>query len=58
MKIFVLLLALICCTAFHWTCSAKDLLIGNRAPQFALLNQNGEMVNLNDFKGQKVALYF
>jgi peroxiredoxin Q/BCP len=59
MKALTLLLtALICFTALHCTCSAKDLQIGNMAPNFELENQNGEMVNLNDFRGQKVALYF
>lgn len=28
------------------------------APDFALLNQNGETVRLSDFRGQKVVLYF
>ncbi len=57
MKAIVLFLtALICFTALH--CSAKQLQIGNRAPNFSLVNQNGETVTLDDFKGQKVALYF
>jgi peroxiredoxin Q/BCP len=59
MKALVLFLtALICLTTLHYTCSAKQLQIGNRAPGFELENQNGEMINLDDFKGQKVALYF
>lgn len=29
-----------------------------KAPQFTLPNQNGEMVALNDFLGNKVVLYF
>ena len=57
MKAFVLLLALICFTAFRCS-SAKELHVGDNAPDFALLNQDGEMVTLDDFKGQKVALYF
>ncbi len=33
--------------------------IGNLAPAFSLLNQNGEKISLKDFKGKKnVALYF
>ncbi len=57
MKTLVLLLAsLICFATLH--CSAKELHIGDQAPDFALLNQDGEMVTLNDFKGQKIALYF
>lgn len=31
---------------------------GMKAPEFSLLNQNGETVNLSDFKGKKVILYF
>lgn len=31
---------------------------GTVAPDFALLNQNGETVRLSDFRGQKVVLYF
>ena len=32
--------------------------IGNKAPDFTLLDQNGENVSLNDFRGKKVILYF
>lgn len=35
-----------------------DLKVGDKAPEFELLNQNGEIVKLSDLKGQKVALYF
>lgn len=31
---------------------------GTAAPDFALLNQDGETVRLSDFRGQKVVLYF
>jgi putative phosphoesterase len=31
---------------------------GTKAPQFELFNQEGELVRLSDFLGQKVALYF
>lgn len=59
MKALVLLFtALICFTVLHCTCSAKELQIGNRAPGFSLVNQNGEPVTLDDFKGKKIALYF
>jgi peroxiredoxin Q/BCP len=34
------------------------LKIGDKAPQFKLKNQNGETVQLKDFLGQKVVLYF
>ena len=32
--------------------------IGTKAPEFSLPDQNGEMRNLADYKGQKVILYF
>jgi peroxiredoxin Q/BCP len=31
---------------------------GDTAPDFALPDQNGNQVSLNDFKGKKVILYF
>jgi len=31
---------------------------GDKAPQFKLPNQNGDIVSLKDFKGKKVVLYF
>lgn len=34
------------------------LLIGTKAPDFTLPDQNGEMKSLSDYKGQKVILYF
>jgi peroxiredoxin Q/BCP len=58
MKIILLLLALIGFTALECGCSSKNLQIGDKAPEFALLNQDGETVHLADFKGKKVALYF
>jgi peroxiredoxin Q/BCP len=32
-------------------------LIGDRAPDFALLNQDGSTVRLSDFRGRKVAIF-
>lgn len=32
--------------------------IGNKAPDFKLLNQDGSEISLSDFKGQRVILYF
>lgn len=32
--------------------------LGMQAPNFTLLNQNGEQVSLSDFLGRKVVLYF
>ena len=32
--------------------------VGNKAPQFTLLDKNGNMVSLSDFLGKKVVLYF
>ncbi len=34
------------------------LQIGMRAPEFRLMNQNGEIVSLSDFVGKKIVLYF
>jgi peroxiredoxin Q/BCP len=35
-----------------------DLKIGQKAPEFTVLNDNGEKVKLSDYKGKKVVLYF
>lgn len=35
-----------------------ELKVGDKAPQFEGKNQNGEKVNLSDFKGKKTVLYF
>lgn len=32
--------------------------VGTKAPDFTLLDQDGNKVSLSDFRGQKVALYF
>jgi len=34
------------------------LRIGDKAPDFSGLNQNGELISLNGFKGKKLILYF
>ena len=34
------------------------LKIGDKAPNFEVKNQNGEMVKLNDYLGKKVVLFF
>ena len=34
------------------------LKVGSKAPEFELINQDGETVNISDFKGQKVLLWF
>lgn len=34
------------------------LKIGDKAPDFQVKNQNGKMVNLNDYLGKKVVLFF
>lgn len=36
----------------------KDLKVGDKAPQFELLNQDGVKIALKDFIGKKVILYF
>jgi len=58
MKALLLLLSLISFTTLHCVCSTKSLKVGDKAPDFELINQNGEIVKLSDFKGKKVALYF
>jgi thioredoxin-dependent peroxiredoxin len=58
MKTLLLLLSLISFTTLHCICVTKSLRIGDKAPDFELVNQNGELVRLSDFKGKKVALYF
>ena len=37
---------------------AKELTVGQKAPDFTVLNDKGEKVKLSDFKGKKVVLYF
>lgn len=54
----LLLLSIFCFTALQCACSNKELNIGDKAPEFALLNQDGDLVRLSDFIGKKVALYF
>ena len=34
------------------------LKIGSKAPEFQLSDQDSNMVNISDFKGQKVFLWF
>ncbi|EGK8127315.1 thioredoxin-dependent thiol peroxidase [Campylobacter lari] len=36
----------------------KELQIGNKAPVFELLNQDGVKISLSDFLGKKIILYF
>jgi peroxiredoxin Q/BCP len=38
--------------------SSGDLKVGQKAPDFTVLNDAGEKVKLSDFKGKKVVLYF
>jgi peroxiredoxin Q/BCP len=37
---------------------AKELTVGQKAPDFTVLNDKGDKVKLSDFKGKKVVLYF
>jgi peroxiredoxin Q/BCP len=34
------------------------LKVGDKAPAFSLQDENGDIVNLSDFEGQKVLLWF
>ncbi|MCO6524919.1 MAG: thioredoxin-dependent thiol peroxidase, partial [Candidatus Schmidhempelia sp.] len=36
----------------------KPLAEGETAPEFSLPDQDGELINLNEFKGQRVLIYF
>src|SRR2546425_3788027 len=36
----------------------RDLKVGQKAPDFAVMNDKGEKVKLSDLKGKKVVLYF
>ncbi|PHM63779.1 thioredoxin-dependent thiol peroxidase [Xenorhabdus ishibashii] len=36
----------------------SPLKAGDKAPQFSLPDQDGETINLSDFKGQRVLVYF
>jgi peroxiredoxin Q/BCP len=37
---------------------AKDLEIGNKAPDFSLPDEHGKLVKLSSFRGKRVILYF
>ena len=37
---------------------ANDLKVGQKAPDFALMDDSGKKVKLSDLKGKKVVLYF
>tara|TARA_Y100000590_G_C15701393_1_gene1006930 strand:+ start:439 stop:570 length:132 start_codon:yes stop_codon:yes gene_type:complete len=34
------------------------LKVGDKAPDFSLQNQNGEIISLSDFKGKNVLIWF
>jgi thioredoxin-dependent peroxiredoxin len=38
--------------------ASGDLKVGQKAPDFTVLNDEGEKVKLSDYKGKKVVLYF
>src|SRR5256886_9806519 len=38
--------------------ASNDLKVGQKAPDFTVMNDSGEKVKLGDFKGKKVVLYF
>jgi len=58
MKTLLLLMTLISFTTLHCACGTKSLKVGDPAPEFELINQDGQLVKLSDFRGKKVALYF
>ncbi|HSC25372.1 MAG TPA: peroxiredoxin [Candidatus Babeliales bacterium] len=57
MKI-LLLLILVFFISLQCIYSTTSLKIGDKAPDFALIDQQGETIKLTDFKGKRVALYF
>src|SRR5437870_6855821 len=38
--------------------ASSDLKVGQKAPDFTVMNDSGEKVKLSDFKGKKIVLYF
>jgi thioredoxin-dependent peroxiredoxin len=54
----LLLFAIVSFAALQCICSTKELKVGDKAPDFTLINQDGEIVRLSNFKGKKVAIYF
>lgn len=45
-----------CFNVFSSPC--KKLKVGDKAPEFSLVDETGNVINLTDLKGKKVALYF
>lgn len=43
---------------FSWNAYAQNLQVGQDAPDFSLLNQDGKTLTLSNLKGQWVVLYF
>lgn len=37
---------------------AKELTVGDKAPELAIPDQHGKLVNLKSFKGKQIVLYF
>ena len=38
--------------------NSNTLVVGSKAPDFTALNEDGNTISLNDFKGKKLVLYF
>ena len=58
MKALLLLMAMISFITLNCTCTTKNLNVGDVAPDFELVDQNGNTVKLSDLKGKRIALYF
>lgn len=58
-KIVIVLVVLLLLTCFVPThCTSKKLKIGDNAPDFALIDETGNVHSLSALQGRKVALYF
>ncbi len=58
MKTLLLMMALLSFTTLHCVCSSKSLKVGDKAPDFQLMNQDGQMVKLSGIKGKRVVYFY
>jgi len=53
-----LLVGIVMLGGFFSQCESQGLKVGDKAPMFALQDENGEIQELNDFKGKRLVIYF